>query len=225
MRHLKASVLLLIVIILHKSGDLHYHGATGSAAVQPSPAGQAAFGEQQHPQAFAEQQQPNSHHAHAQAELIYWEARERAQALRSTFPPEVLSNSNSNLSNIVRAWDFYAPDYNCPLLKERVGRIGDGGKWVCGMRLLSEARRCLVYSLGSQGDTTFEDEFLSRTLCEVHTFDPFLSADTQTAVENRPGLHFHPVGILGSAGEILVVWLMTLSMCCHTQFLVIVGLT
>ena len=47
------------------------------------------------------------------------------------------------------------------------GRIGDGGKWVCGMRMLQEMKHCLVYSLGSQGDTSFEDEFLERTICEV----------------------------------------------------------
>ena len=47
------------------------------------------------------------------------------------------------------------------------GRVGDGGKWVCGMRMLQEMKHCLVYSLGSQGDTSFEDEFLDRTICEV----------------------------------------------------------
>ena len=25
------------------------------------------------------------------------------------------------MTDIVRVWDFYSPDYNCPLLKERVG--------------------------------------------------------------------------------------------------------
>ena len=38
---------------------------------------------------------------------------------------------------------------------------------MCGMRMLQEMRHCLVYSLGSQGDTSFEDEFLERTACEV----------------------------------------------------------
>ena len=35
------------------------------------------------------------------------------------------------------------------------------------MRMLQEMKHCLVYSLGSQGDTSFEDEFLDRTICEV----------------------------------------------------------
>ena len=38
---------------------------------------------------------------------------------------------------------------------------------MCGMRALQEMKHCLVYSLGSQGDTSFEDEFLDRTVCEV----------------------------------------------------------
>ena len=33
----------------------------------------------------------------------------------------------------------------------------------------------------------------------MHTFDPFLSTGTEAAVQGRPGLHFHPIGILGSA--------------------------
>ena len=33
--------------------------------------------------------------------------------------------------------------------------------------MLQEMKHCLVYSLGSQGDTSFEDEFLDRTICEV----------------------------------------------------------
>lgn len=36
-------------------------------------------------------------------------------------------------------------------------------------------------------------------LPQVHTFDPFLSTGTEAAVQGRPGLQFHPVGILGSA--------------------------
>lgn len=47
------------------------------------------------------------------------------------------------------------------------GRIGEGGKWVCGMRALEEMHHCLVYSLGSRGDASFEEEVSERTHCEV----------------------------------------------------------
>ena len=60
------------------------------------------------------------------------------------------------------------------------------------------ARHCLVYSLGSAGDTSFEDQLLSTTSCEVHTFDPTLSKKVQAAVQARPNLHFHAVGVGGS---------------------------
>lgn len=32
-------------------------------------------------------------------------------------------------------WDFIPPTWNCPHDTQRVGRFGDGGKWVCGMSL------------------------------------------------------------------------------------------
>ena len=44
---------------------------------------------------------------------------------------------------------------------------GDGGKFSCGLRYLLQDRPCLVYSLGSAGDTSFEEQILSRTSCQV----------------------------------------------------------
>ena len=40
---------------------------------------------------------------------------------RKSFPPARFKTKFSNITDIVRVWDFYSPDYNCPLLKERVG--------------------------------------------------------------------------------------------------------
>lgn len=40
---------------------------------------------------------------------------------RKTLPATALQSKFSNMTDIVRVWDFYSPDYNCPLLKERVG--------------------------------------------------------------------------------------------------------
>ncbi|MDI1488011.1 MAG: hypothetical protein OHK93_007285 [Ramalina farinacea] len=30
-------------------------------------------------------------------------------------------------------WDFFNPSYTCPWDMERIGQLGDGGKWVCGL--------------------------------------------------------------------------------------------
>ncbi len=51
---------------------------------------------------------------------------------------------------------------------ERVGRMGDGGKWVCGMsryEALSRKRPCTLYSFGVRDESSFENELLSRTDC------------------------------------------------------------
>ncbi|CAK0783873.1 hypothetical protein CVIRNUC_007073 [Coccomyxa viridis] len=137
---------------------------------------------------------------HGKAEAIYWEGRERAEAARLSLPAEVFQRQYSNLSEGISVWDLYPPDYNCPLLKERVGPVGRGGKWICGMRTLQEMHHCLVYSLGGREDTGVEDELADRTLCEVHRFDPVPSAEPEAHALGRPGLHFHSVGISGGPG-------------------------
>ena len=47
----------------------------------------------------------------------------------------------------IRLWDYFGPNFNC-ISKERVGKIGDGGKWLCpgktSKRLAAE--QCLTSS-------------------------------------------------------------------------------
>eukprot|EP00420_Gonyaulax_spinifera_P033889 CAMPEP_0197871816 /NCGR_PEP_ID=MMETSP1439-20131203/2114_1 /TAXON_ID=66791 /ORGANISM="Gonyaulax spinifera, Strain CCMP409" /LENGTH=310 /DNA_ID=CAMNT_0043490777 /DNA_START=69 /DNA_END=1001 /DNA_ORIENTATION=+ len=73
--------------------------------------------------------------------------------------------------------DHYEPSFHCEL-EERVGMMGDGGKWVCDpstiARKVAAGAPCLVYSVGSNGDFSFE-EAVKKTIsphCEVHVFDP-----------------------------------------------------
>lgn len=56
---------------------------------------------------------------------------------------------------------------NQPL--RRVGSNADGGKILCDVSRLETP--CVIYSLGSQGDYSFEREMLNLTRCDVHTFD------------------------------------------------------
>ncbi len=56
-----------------------------------------------------------------------------------------------------------------------------------------------VYSIGSNGDTNFEEAMLNSTACDVHTFDPTLGPQAMAAVQrvvvgSKDKLHFHPVG-------------------------------
>lgn len=85
----------------------------------------------------------------------------------------------------LRIWDYYGPFYNCAS-RERVGRIGDGGKWVCGVRTFLQTRRarpCVIYSIGSKGEVSFEQGAVEKLgHCEVHVFDPTLTGEQRDKV-------------------------------------------
>ncbi|KAG0205940.1 hypothetical protein BGX28_002532 [Mortierella sp. GBA30] len=70
-------------------------------------------------------------------------------------------------------WWYFQPAFNCPHELQRVGRFNDGGKWVCGLSLMSKARtkKCIIYSMGVFDDSSFEAELLRVTNCEVFAFD------------------------------------------------------
>lgn len=67
---------------------------------------------------------------------------------------------------------FYEPDFSCRH-EQRIGKQGDGGKWVCDPHRIGGATTdCLVYSIGSEGDFSFEMGVRdSIENCEIHTFD------------------------------------------------------
>lgn len=44
--------------------------------------------------------------------------------------------------------DFFIPSYQCPHRFERVGILGDGGKWVCGLDRVAKQDKCVIYSFG-----------------------------------------------------------------------------
>jgi hypothetical protein len=73
--------------------------------------------------------------------------------------------------------EHWEPTFSCTF-PTRIGRIGDGGKWVCNPAdILStakeEGRKVLIYSLGSNSEYSFEtgikEAFESNH--EIHTFD------------------------------------------------------
>ena len=83
--------------------------------------------------------------------------------------------------------------------EERAGPAGEGGKWLCDPnRLRAQGADCLIYSVGSFDDFSFE-EAITRDVSsarEIHAFD-----HTVSNPRNKPcGVHFHPWG-LGGARE------------------------
>jgi hypothetical protein len=45
--------------------------------------------------------------------------------------------------------DFFTPAFQCPHQLQRIGTLGDGGKWVCGMERIEDKQGCVIYSVGA----------------------------------------------------------------------------
>ena len=84
----------------------------------------------------------------------------------------------------------------------RVGPAGDGGKMLCVDDI---ATHCVVYSLGSRLDFSFETDFLRRRRfkrCTVHTFDCTVGSPDQAQIP--AGVVFHP-WCVGGQNEVKVI--------------------
>ncbi|KAK7455844.1 hypothetical protein VKT23_010881 [Stygiomarasmius scandens] len=96
-------------------------------------------------------------------------------------------------------WDFFPATYNCPHELRRVGALGDGGKWVCGLSRVEDKPNCVVYSVGINHESSFEAELLANTEhCQVWGYD--FSVDSfgpQISRSLAPRTHFFPYGLAG----------------------------
>ncbi|KAJ6488833.1 methyltransferase domain-containing protein [Mycena sanguinolenta] len=96
-------------------------------------------------------------------------------------------------------WDLYIPAFSCPFPVFRVGVMGDGGKWICGLERATHHRDCIIYSMGVEHQSSFEQAMLHQSEdCQVYGFDfsvsewgPELRADTAV----NACAHFFPYKI------------------------------
>jgi hypothetical protein len=102
-------------------------------------------------------------------------------------------------------WDFTPATYSCPHEVDRVGRLGDGGKWVCGMSKYvnyPKDRQCVIYSFGVRDESSFENDMLSRTNCSVWAYDfSVVDFGEQLLPANRGRAHFVQAGIAGKTDK------------------------
>ncbi|GJP73505.1 hypothetical protein CLOP_g4209 [Closterium sp. NIES-67] len=93
---------------------------------------------------------------------------------------------------------FLTPTYPCKRA-ERLGGTGtdgEGGKWVCNIRKLrAGGRRPIVYSIGSAGETSFEQAVRARLGTKAFTFDPFLDDQQAAAIRAKHILRYIPIGL------------------------------
>jgi len=106
---------------------------------------------------------------------------------------------NTNFSTVAErnAYDYFEPEWNCED-EVRLGAdtvsSGDGPKFVCGSEVLASTEDCIVYSVGSNFDFSFEFA-VSRIApqCEIHTFDgtlDFTKRSLPAGLKER-NIHFH----------------------------------
>lgn len=98
-------------------------------------------------------------------------------------------------------WDIFTPAFPCPWEVNRIGRMADGGKYVCGLPRITQTRKdkCVIYSFGVERESSWEAEILETTDCEIWMYDfsvteygPQLKAMDP---EMSKRAHFHPYGI------------------------------
>lgn len=97
-------------------------------------------------------------------------------------------------------WDFFPAAFNCPHEIERLGALGDGGKWVCGISRVAEKPDCIVYSFGINLESSFEAEILANTdHCQIWGYDFSVKSFGPEIPFNRAHrTHFSAVGLAGS---------------------------
>lgn len=103
-----------------------------------------------------------------------------------------------------RVWDYFYPDWHCPFA-ERLGKQGDGGKWICNINSL-QSSGCVVYSLGLFDNDEFERAVHAVAPgCEIHSFDPTPSEISKFHMDEKLaayGAHFHHFGVTGTGEDI-----------------------
>jgi len=146
----------------------------------------------------------------AQSEAIYQKIIGERDGLIKRYGPHSsdLENFPPNKSPwpAYTVWDFFPAAFNCPHEVRRIGVLGDGGKWVCGLSRLAEKKDCVIYSFGINEESSFEAGLLSNTdHCKVWGYDFSVKGFAkQIPSSQKHRTIFHPYGLAGTdnpAGE------------------------
>jgi len=139
----------------------------------------------------------------AQAEVIYERTIQERAGLIERYGPKAseieMFPPNKSPWPAYTVWDFFPASFNCPHEVRRIGVLGDGGKWVCGLSRVVEKKDCVVYSVGINTESSFEAELLAETKhCKVWGYDFSVKGFAKQIPSHQ--LHrteFHPYGLAG----------------------------
>ncbi|EPQ57149.1 hypothetical protein GLOTRDRAFT_58317 [Gloeophyllum trabeum ATCC 11539] len=136
----------------------------------------------------------------AMNEAAYQESLKERQKLIAKYGPTASSvEAFPSHGEFYTLWDFFTPAFQCPHRTERVGTLGDGGKWVCGLERIARKPKCVIYSFGVNGESSFEATLLQRAPgCEVWGYD-FSVNSFGPEITEVPSLnarsHFYPYAL------------------------------
>lgn len=100
-----------------------------------------------------------------------------------------LSFSTSQQNNAF-PYDKYEPIWNCRSKERLPARGGDGPKFICGLASYETSTDC-IFSLGSNGDTQFEDAIHHRLPgMKIVTVDPTLTEAKKKTLQHKKHIHF-----------------------------------
>lgn len=89
---------------------------------------------------------------HARWEKIYQDNWKRTtEYLQTRYNGNFTQVLPWNYNEATYLWDYFPPAYNCDE-RERVGRMSDGGKWICRFRDIERLPVCNVLSFGIDGE-------------------------------------------------------------------------
>ncbi|TGO43703.1 hypothetical protein BCON_1037g00020 [Botryotinia convoluta] len=144
---------------------------------------------------------PNLNTFMQQSEIIYQRGVTKRREIRHNFPDRGFFPAKDETTfkeTPWSIWDLVTPSYGCPWEMERLGRIGEGGWWICGIsKFIEKKKPCVVYSFGVGNDSSFEAEILSRTKCEIWGYDqhvPGFNFGEEVKEEMRARAHFERNG-------------------------------
>ncbi|KAI9437659.1 methyltransferase domain-containing protein [Lactarius indigo] len=139
----------------------------------------------------------------ANEEALYAVAiQERQELIKKWGPRDDAVEPYPTHGEFYTLWDFFIPAFQCPHRVQRIGTLGDGGKWVCGLDRVAKQDKCVIYSFGINDESSFESTLLKRAPgCEVWGYDysvnswgPEITGDL--ALRDRA--HFKPFALGGT---------------------------